>query len=649
MRCRAKGLLLGLMLLSSSHAMAQNPLLLPKQRATSFPYRLSDSKDFLWDIQYGGHIGSGTNYAYGNGAYLYIDGSSRSHSQGTLSQDGREVQLGPSQHQNHQGLRTYRRVRVYKQFPLCRWLEVLENISDQPVSVEVRVYSHMNYGIGAMKTTDADRDFGPKDWGFYTLPAHNQGNTPGVAQILCGPGGKLRPSVEINGTQINVRYRVSVPAKSTVAVCYFHSQGHQPARLEELLNGKLPYRKLMRDLPPKARKMILNFGAGNPLTSLELDRDPWNDVIQLAGPDRLLGKVLNDSFELEMFFGRLTLPAERVVGMVRLPGGARRQVRVLTRDGQIFAGDLLGPLRIEIPAAGAFSVDPWRFSQWSYRIDSDRPEDQPFRGPYLVLDSGSRLAFEPGGAQLRFRTRYGLVELDPGSLASILLRREDHGVHTAFLRDGGQLGGMLAESALEVTLRDSARIATIPVHLIHQFELATDTEEIPRPLELELNNGDVLLGDLAPTQFQLTNAYGTIPVPSGMIYHLSAAGKGSQVELRMWDGSSHQGILAPGGLSFRHPGGMNLEIPVEYVRSLQRSDESMPQEIRDLVAKCVAALASQDKAKRSEAVEQLVKLGRPIRKLLEAHMAVRTSNTDDIRMKQNVIPDILERIENPGD
>jgi hypothetical protein len=405
----------------------------------------------------------------------------------------------------------------------------------------------------------------------------------------------------------------------------------------------------MRDLPSKARKMIVNFGAGNPLTSLELERDAWNDVIQLAGPDLLLGKILNESFELEMFFGRLTLPAERVIGMMRLQDGGRSRVRVLTRDGQIFAGDLVGPLRIEIPAAGVFSVDPWRFSQWSYRIDSDRPEDQPFRGPYVVLDSGSRLAFEPGRMGLTFRTRYGQVEPAPQDITSILLRREDHVVHTLLLRDGGQVGGMLADSALRLTLRDSEQTVTIPAHLIHQFEMATDTEDISRPLELELNNGDLLRGDLAQMQFQLTNAYGKIPIPAGMIYSLSASGKAGHVQLRMWDGSVHQGRLTPAKLSFHHPGGMNLQIPVEYVSSLQRSDESMPQEIRDLVSKCVAGLASEDKAKRDEAAEKLVKLGRPIRKLLEAHLAVRTSNTDDMRIKQNLIPDILERIEDPGD
>jgi hypothetical protein len=628
-----------LVLLSGQGAWAEAPLLLSGPATNvSFPFIRNDAGGYRWDVQHSGYIGSGNDNAYGNGAYCYINGSTYSSWRQMRIKDSREVQLGPSE---ALGLRYYRRIRVYEKFALCRWIEVLENPTDQDISVEVRVYSYMTYGIGQTRTSDGDAAFGQKDTGFFTVPAHNVGRTPGVAQIVCGPKAPVRPKVEINGNQINVRYRITVPAGQTVGICYFHSQNRNADRLGKLLQDGLAYHKLMRDLPAKACKKILNFVPPNPLAHLELDRDPWNDVVLLEGRDRLVGDVTNEQFELETSIGRLKLPAGRVVGMRHLEGGHRDSVRVLTGDGQILVGKLRTSLKVHIPAAGDFTVDPSRISQWSYRLSSQRPEDSPFKGPYVVLKEGSRLAYDPEGLAFGFRTRLGLVELDSRSLAMLLLSGEDHLVHRAVFPDGSTLGGVLEGPALAMDLREAPEPITLPIHAIHQFEMRPESApEMPRAAEMESIHGDLLRGDLENQEFQLQNSFGRIPIPGASIYAISGQARPALATVRTWDGSTHQGKLTPGKVAFRLGSGQLLHVPLGEIRTCKRNSHAMPKDVEKTVAKLIARLAAESQVDRETARDELAKMGRAIVPTLRVHLKKATDS-----MIHQGIEEILEKIE----
>jgi len=110
----------------ASIAAGDNPLRLESSgQVASFPVSLNDGKDYLWDIHNYGQIASGTNNAYGNGAYCQVNGSNHHFSTGRKSDDGREVELGPATIGN--GVKLYRRVRVYRDQPLCRWIDTVVN------------------------------------------------------------------------------------------------------------------------------------------------------------------------------------------------------------------------------------------------------------------------------------------------------------------------------------------------------------------------------------------------------------------------------------------------------------------------------------------------------------------------------------------
>ena len=116
---------------------------LPSGRSVNFTYTINDGAGFIWDIQRYGTIGRGTNYAYSGGLYLQINGSSvRSTSQGRMSSAGDEIEIGPYTRNN---VRIYRRVKVYKDRGLARWLDIYENPTARDITLNVRVYSNTNW------------------------------------------------------------------------------------------------------------------------------------------------------------------------------------------------------------------------------------------------------------------------------------------------------------------------------------------------------------------------------------------------------------------------------------------------------------------------------------------------------------------------
>jgi hypothetical protein len=622
-----------------SIAWGDNPLRLDSgTQAAGFPVTLSDGKDYVWDIHNYGQIASGTNNAYGNGAYCQINGRNHHFGSGRMSGDGREVELGPVAVSS--GVKLFRRVRVYRDVPLCRWIDTIVNESSGDFRFEMRIYSYMNYGVGQTVTSDGDATFDAKDTAFYTLPRHNVGTTPGVAQFVCGPRARVRPTLDVQGSQIYVKYQLNVPAGSTLAICYFHSQAYQEADLAKRMRQKLRYGRLIRDIPPAGRKLIVNWPAPNPLTTLDLDRDRWNDRIVLPGGDPLLGDIVNASFRIDALHGRVELPAQRVVGGVSSAPAGSGNVRMLLTDGQILAGRLLSEIGIQVPGAGAFSVPPSRLAQWSFRVDADRPMEQPFRGPYVVLDTGDRLAFDAGGTPLKLRTRYGELSLGSTGVLAVRLRREQHGLHQALLTHGGRIGGLLMGSRMRLHLRDADEPVDLPRHRIYQFEMASELLEEPAgACRLLLSNGDELLGSIATESFRLENAYGRIPIAGSEIQLLSSAGRPGFVDLRTWDGSYHGGKLDPSVVAFRLVSGRKLEIPVSYIAGLSYGPEAVPKHVVDRVARLVAQLGEGTDDQRAEAREALVKLGRPIRHLLVKHR----EQADDLDL-QDSLDAIVEKL-----
>ncbi|MFP4140856.1 MAG: hypothetical protein ACOCZU_07410 [Planctomycetota bacterium] len=612
------GLLASIALLRGPVAQAGSPrngnvkgLHLPRKRPTNLQryFTLNDGEGYTWRFQQYGNVYQGTNHAYSSGCYSQIDGSNISsrNGQGWLSSDGREFEIGPCPINQ---LVAYRRVRVYKDEGLCRWLDIIHNPTSTDIQKQVQVYSSFSYGIGSLKTNSGGSgSLGKKDFAFYTTPRHNSGTVPSVLHVVCGPKSDVKPSVQQNGSSLYVRYNVTIPAGKTIVLCYFEAQNRSEEALTKMMENFKP-RKYLKDLSPAVRKLIVNFKAGWGFEGVELNRSAVADAAHLANGDRVHGTVDNERFTVRTFFGDVTLPASRVVGMQAVSAEDRTMLTLLD-DGQVLCGPIPDQkLGISLASGGTLRIPFHRMTEWSFQITKERPDEIPFQGPFVTLRTGDRLAFDAGSIDLHFRTRYGQIKLDPEALLNISLDNGANTLHSVTYLNGSKLGGFLLPADISATLRVENTPVTITRNLVSHFELADEEKRDESLSHASLTNGDELFGEVDEQLVELKTDYGTVPLKPG---HIKIVGFSPRHLRRaavvLWNGSVLRGQLMQDSIRFRIAGGPVLDLYPNQCTSIIRSQTMPHTKILKEIETLVAQLGAESYADRQAATELLKKLG----------------------------------------
>lgn len=609
---------------------------IPPGRTITFNHTLSDAKGYRWDIQNYGTVYQGTNYAYSNGLYLYVHGSNFYAGTGWANKAGDEVEIGPWNWQNQ--VHVHRRIKVYKDVPLARWLDIFENTSAGDVTVAVRVYTYTRANIQRVATSTGKSAFGPKDWALVThSPSGN--NPPALLHVVCGKHAKLRPRVQLQQAYVNVYYDLVVPRGKTAILCYFESQDFSFDGHVNALRRFSPQRYL-RDLPAAVRKLIVNFAdaAGGLPEDISFERQESADTVILRSGDPIYGTIGNDAFAIDAVFGKLTVPAARVLGMSG-ESALDEKVRVVLTDGQVVCGRLSGQrLRLTLPAGGTLQIPFERISQWSYRISKSRPEDVPFAGPFITLRSGDHLALAGESVKLTFQTRHGTVDLDGAHLLSLELDNPGHSVHRAVFRNGSRLAGFVGPKTIGAQLRLGLPLE-VPREMVRRLVFAAEEEETLHVARAALTNGDELLGELVEAELAMETEYGPIHVKPTTVkaISLSQTHQGQGV-LHLWDGSVLRGQMKQDEFTFQITPGPRLKLSLGHCVEIVRSHALPPQIIIDKVNRLVARLGAESYKDRQEATEALVKLGGGIVPLLRKHL-----HSKDPEVRQRV-EDIIEKL-----
>lgn len=607
---------------------------LPQGRRVSFTYTLTDGAGYRWDIQYYGTIGQGTNYAYSGGLYCQINGSNiHSNGRGWASADGDEVEIGPYSRSN---LRVYRRIKVYKDQGLARWLDIFENPSSSPVTVSVNVYSNTNWTVGNRAFSSGKGSFTDKDYAFVTQT--QGGNAPAVWHYVCGRKSKLRPTVSIQNNQVYVRWNLTIPANKTSVLCYFEAQNNSFSELKKLMKTFRP-KKALKDLSASVRKLLVNMPVSLGLGGVELERTESGDVIFNINGDPIYGAISNESFVLETLSGKMTLPAAQVIGMASA-GGEDNRFRTALTGGQVIAGRIAqdAKLHLALPAGGALQVPFSDVHQWSYRISKDRPEETEFAGPIVILRTGDRIAFDGVSAQLKLRTRHGTVDLKAKDLFQITLDNSGNGVHRAIFANGSKLAGFLEPEKIPLALKLGPKLA-IDRNLVARMQFAPEEKPDATLDSVLLSNGDELFGRLAAEKFTFRTDYGDVTLRPenirAMTFSRTHLGRAA---LQLWDGSVLRGQCAQDALSFQIAPGPEVRIYVGQFVQVRRSQALPPREIRERLAKLVGQLGAESYKDRQAATEALIKMGKGIVPLLRKYL-----NTSDPEVRQR-IEDIIDRL-----
>ena len=606
------------------------------QRVNFTPLAMTDGAGFPWDIQHYGTVASGMNSVYSGAMYCQIGGTNvPSMGWGWMNKAGDEVELGPHPWNN---LRISRRIKVYKDQGLARWMDIFENPGPSDVTAQVAVYSNFNWGIARVITNTEAANFGEKDWAFVTEMQGGGNNLPSLLHIVCDKNGKVRPAVQAQGNQVFLRYNLTVPAKSAAILCHFESQGRSTADQLKAMKAFRPY-KALKDLPAQVRKLIVNFAGIGGFGGVELERTTSGDAAYQVTGEPVFGTIQNEEFTVEALYGRMKLKAGDVLGMVVEPGETGN-VRVAMKDGQIVCGRALDEkIRMTLSTGGPpLAIPITAIAQWSFRISEQRPEECAPILPAVVLRSGDRLAFDPSALKLAFRTRHGTVELEGKGLYEIVLDNAGNGVHRAVFLNGSSLAGFLEPDNISVPLKLGPQLK-IPRDMISRLQFGAEPQEIDSLARAVLTNDDQLNGALVDPTIRIQTYDSLQELKPANIKAMSFSSTHlGRATVTLWDDSVIRGQLEQPELSFQITSGPTLKIFAGQLVSITFASAKPPEDKQKEVERLVGRLGAESFKDRQAATDELIKKGPGIAPLLKKYLS-----DPDPEVRQR-IEDILERI-----
>jgi len=601
-------------------------------RSTSY-HIMNDGGGYRWDVQYYGSVYRGTDYAYYGGAMylqIYETNFQSPNYSGWTNKEGDEIELGPWV---NKGLNIYRRIKVYKDRPMARWLEIFENPTSAPITLQVAIFGSHSYGIKQTTTSSGGSSFGAKDFAF--MIRNGRANSPPTLHVVTSKRAKIRPTVQIQSNQIYVRYSLTIPARKTVIICHFESQNRDVTAHQKLMK-KFPGYKLFKDLPGSVRSMIVNMSAGGGIGGVDLDRSETSDSVVLKSGDPIFGVVKNTAFKIKTLLGNLDLPSERIIGMA---GGRGSQVRFVLLDGQVVSGRVDAPvLQVDLDGGGLLRIPFDKIAQWSYRVTAARPNDEKFGGAHILLRTGDRLGFDPKALEIKLLTRHGLVELEAGQLLELTMDNPGNAVHRAVFLNGSRLGGFLEPETLKLKL-NLGKTVVVSRDMIAQMRFAEDEQPDSTLTRVVLTNGDELFGTLAAGKFQLATDYGEIGIDPSRVKAMKFRPEDlGRTIVTMWKGSILKGRLGRSQLGFVISPQTVLNIHAGQFVSIDCPLPLPPKAAREEIEKLVAQLGAESYEDRQNASKKLLELGNSIVPMLRKHL---TSSDPEVRQR---IEDILEQL-----
>jgi len=619
-------------------AASKGELHLPRGRHVPMPWSLADGGGFTWGVEFNASLIDGLRALAGyeldvNGVILDPPKAA-----GSLSADGREIGLGPWR---VGGLDLYRRVRVYKDGPVCRWLDVYTNPSGSPITVRLRSWTAIRHGIGRTLTSQGGELPGAKNCAMIVVHAGPAEAAPHVLLVTSDGGGRLATKVDVEGKIVNARWTLTVRAGATAVLCHFKALGAE-ADLKRLL-ARWQTAALLRDLPLSARKLIVNLDAtGTGRTYLE--RSEQADSVLLADGRRILGTIENKSYQLTATpMGKVALPAADVVGMAAGKGG--RVLLVLT-DGQAVsaaAGDV--KVRLALAEGAKLAIPCEKIKQWSYRISAARPAARPLAGPHVRLRGGDRLAVAAGELAPTFRTPHGVVRLDRRHVLEVTARRDGRAGHRAVFANGSRLAGELVDKDFTVTVKlaaakgESGHRLTFPPSRLAHLHLAEQQVPDVTLTHVGLAGGDELFGTLTDTELKLITEFGKLGGGVSLIKAIRRKpGDPNSGSVEMWNGSVLKCRLETGKIGFEINPAARLKIDVGRIVSITRAQPAPPRVALARIHRLLGQLGGESYKDREAATKALIDIGPRIVPLLRRYL-----HAPDAEVRQRV-EGILEKL-----
>ncbi len=620
-----------------------------------------DGQGYQWDIQSRGEIKYGTDRCFRACCYLNMDGNSFSASRQMMTKDGSEFVI-QGQSRN---LQVTRRVKVDRTNALVRYVEILHNPTNSPVSTNLQLNTMLGRNQATVVVSDTGRavpDNQPfllakKEKGVLAYGDLNNGQLS-VVFFLPNDQQQIQWSfMSQNKAQFIVSMTAIVPAGKTLAIVH----GVAQRRLKTMPQGnELP--KLFkpmrssnwsRDLPDDVRRSLVNvrpsyaWSADDELISLESLGSPprTQDVLAINSQTRLRGTATWNRLTLDSRAGKVELPAEDVAAVVGRRGG-RKDSRVFMRDGQVFVGpfDVEG-FQFTMGTGISLAVDAEQIEVLLMRRDQLEGPPQPTAVAMLALRDGNRIAVRAGGEQsVDCTTPWGDVKIGLGEILAWQSVEDPIG-HRFELRDGCRLFAYAAAGTLSVPTETFGDL-TIDVQQIGSFraapnkpddEAARADDELTAPY-LSLAGENRIVGRLDVGELQFETGGETIPIATQYLRSLQPLDGDSDAGpddmkffAELWDGSTITGTLDRTELPIR-TGSRVFQVPVRDIEQFRVTVPIIPDTLRQQIAKLIVQLGDADYRHREAATQGLMEIGFVARpQLVEAQ-----DKTTDVEVRRRV-------------
>jgi hypothetical protein len=575
----------------------------------NLPYAVNDNLGNQWMIQQNGQFQQqGDMPVFGQGAMLQINGA-------FPQPRGNRAKLDPNtgelllENINANGLLITRHILVNKPDGYVRYIDIFKNTQNQNQTVNLALTTNVNFGIQSASLVPDPR----KDQNLAWV-AQTQGGGRTAVEIYAGRGAKLAPNIQYVQDENGVHATLSpvLAAGKEIALMHFHATAAGPdAGTRFVLDMKES--RIMATIPAAIRRLIVNFRGGeNFIGDYEILRGDAQDIVELRSGDQLKGALKEKTFKLETFYGPIELPVEKVIGFINA-GEFRPRQLLVTKDGEVFGGKLdRQQISLELSSGQAMEIPLSQISRLGYRKRPGEPDEWTFDKPLILMRSGDRIAVQPPASPIEAVTRYGLLKLNPASIAAIDFQPDDHRVHQIFLTDGSQFAGLITAPVFEMKLAGDGPTQSVkfPASGIKRLQLGSRIDEpAPDQAQLTLANEDAFVGALTG-DLKLDTAFNTLALAAEQIKRLAhPPNSSSDVQITLWDDTTVSGQLQEQELTCQLKSGLTIKVPVALVQEYLQPRPAPSPAVIDSIKQLVLELGADDWKKRDQAQEKLVLLG----------------------------------------
>ncbi len=599
----------------STVALAQRHKPAPGPGMVNLPYMTTDNQGNQWMIYQGGWLQQrGNQPVYSQSAMIQINGNAIQNNTNQTKVDEKTGEIVfENMNSNVQGVTITRRVQIEARDGYVRYIDIFKNTGAQEQSLTYLIQSNLNYGVtNANYINEPGGKARQIGWAAST-PAGRS-----AVELFAGKGAKVVPTLnwQQGSNFIQSSIQLAIPAGKEVALMHLHATCATPeAGMQSMLS--LKESKLLANVPVDVRRAIVNFNIGGSyLGDREVLRGDVLDVVELRGGDQLKGTIKEPTLKLNTFYGEINLSSDKVIGLLNVGQYKPRQL-VVSTEGEVFGGQLSkDTIELELSSGQTTQVPLSQILRIGWRKRADETDDgaETPEKPMLALRSGDRIVVEVPPQPIDVATRYGLLKLQPASVATIVYASEDIGVHQIFLTDGSHFAGLVSGDQFNFKLAGGAggQAVSLPASSLARLQLSTREDDLPDESAptMSLSNDDLLVGVLTG-ELKLDTAFDTITLNAPEIKSLTHAkeGGGTDVQIELWDQSRMSGNLQAQELPCALASGITIKVPVmlieQYTQPLPQPSGAMIEQIKKLVGE----LGADDWKQRERAEGQLASMG----------------------------------------